>query len=128
MPRCTRPSTERAFARFAGSRADLVVALGCGSAICLSRTSALRTGIDQTAIETTYTCSEMTDVLGETQEGVETTRRDPAILPETAINDVDFILSVPVHISVTSGLKCAPRCGRGRLCRRSQSADHADVR
>lgn len=55
----------------------------------------------------------MTDVLGETQEGVETTRRDPAILPETAINDVDFILSVPVHISVTSGLNALPDAVEG---------------
>jgi maleylacetate reductase len=55
-------------------------------------------------IPTTYAGSEMTDILGETAGGEKTTRRDPSILPETVIYDVDLTRSLPPSLTVTSGL------------------------
>jgi maleylacetate reductase len=96
--------TERALAAFRASGADCVVALGGGSTIGLGKAIATRTGADQVVIPTTYAGSEMTDILGETARGEKVTRRDPSILPETVIYDVDLTLTLPVPLAVTSGL------------------------
>ncbi|MEO8551347.1 MAG: maleylacetate reductase, partial [Kofleriaceae bacterium] len=65
---------------------------------------AVRTGVPQLAIPTTYAGSEMTPVLGETEDGKKTTRRSADILPETVIYDVDLTFDLPPAISGTSGL------------------------
>lgn len=96
--------TERAVAVFRAAGADCVVSLGGGSTTGLGKAIALRTGADQIVVPTTYAGSEMTDILGETAQGRKTTRRDPAILPETVIYDVDLTHGLPVAMSVTSGL------------------------
>ena len=84
--------------------ADCVVSLGGGSTIGLGKAIAVRTGADQVAVPTTYAGSEMTDILGETAAGRKTTRRDPAIRPETVIYDVALTLGLPPALTATSGL------------------------
>lgn len=96
--------TERALQAFKAAGADCVVSLGGGSTTGLGKAIALRTGADQVVVPTTYAGSEMTDILGETAEGRKTTRRDPAILPETVVYDVDLTHRLPVSMSVASGL------------------------
>jgi maleylacetate reductase len=96
--------TERAVAAFRASEATAVVALGGGSTTGLGKAIAVRTGADQVVIPTTYAGSEMTDILGETAGGAKTTRRDPAIRPETVIYDVDLTLTLPIGLTVTSAL------------------------
>lgn len=96
--------TEQAVAAFHAVGADCVVALGGGSTTGLGKAIALRTGADQVVIPTTYAGSEMTDILGETAGGEKTTRRDPAIRPETVVYDVDLTLTLPVGLTVTSAL------------------------
>jgi maleylacetate reductase len=96
--------TERAVEAFRASGATAVVSLGGGSTTGLGKAIAVRTGADQVVIPTTYAGSEMTDILGETRDGEKTTRRDPAIRPETVIYDVDLTLSLPVALTVTSAL------------------------
>ncbi|MBF9043119.1 iron-containing alcohol dehydrogenase [Rhodobacterales bacterium HKCCE4037] len=96
--------TERAVAAYKAAGADCVVALGGGSTIGLGKAIATRTGADQVAIPTTYAGSEMTDILGETEEGRKTTRRDPSIRPETVVYDVDLTLGLPAQMTVTSAL------------------------
>jgi maleylacetate reductase len=96
--------TEAALAIFQECRADCLVALGGGSTTGLGKAIAVRTGADQVVIPTTYAGSEMTDILGETVQGEKTTRRDPAILPETVIYDVDLTMTLPASLTVTSGL------------------------
>lgn len=96
--------TEQAMAALAACNADCVVALGGGSAIGLAKALALRSGVDQVVIPTTYAGSEMTDILGETKSGVKTTQRSPEIRPEVVIYDVDLTLSLPVGLTVTSAL------------------------
>jgi maleylacetate reductase len=96
--------TEAALAAYGDAGADCVVSLGGGSTTGLGKAIAVRTGADQVVIPTTYAGSEMTDILGETAAGQKTTRRDPAIRPETVIYDVDLTLSLPVGLTVTSAL------------------------
>lgn len=96
--------TETALAAFRKSGASAVVSIGGGSTTGLGKAIAVRTGADQVVIPTTYAGSEMTDILGETQGGEKTTRRDPAIRPETVIYDVDLTLTLPKRMTVTSAL------------------------
>lgn len=87
--------------------ADALVSLGGGSTIGLGKAISIRTGLPHLAIPTTYAGSEMTDILGETENGAKTTRRDPKIRPATVIYDVDLTLSLPAGMTVTSALNAA---------------------
>ncbi|GAA4691158.1 maleylacetate reductase [Pseudonocardia yuanmonensis] len=96
--------TEKALAVLEESRADAVVAVGGGSTTGLAKALALRTGVDQVVLPTTYAGSEVTPVLGETVDGRKQTRSDPAVLPETVVYDVELSRHLPVPMSVTSGM------------------------
>jgi alcohol dehydrogenase class IV len=96
--------TERALAAMKECDADCVVSLGGGSTTGLGKALALRTGVNQLCIPTTYAGSEMTPILGETKDGLKTTVRNTAVLPETVIYDVDLTLSLPAGLAATSGI------------------------
>ncbi|MFI2205581.1 maleylacetate reductase [Streptomyces sp. NPDC020192] len=91
-----------AVARAAG--ADGCVAVGGGSAIGLGKAIALRTGLPLIAVPSTYAGSEMTPVWGLTEHGVKRTGRDPVVQPRSVVYDPDLTLSLPVPLSVTSGI------------------------
>jgi alcohol dehydrogenase class IV len=84
--------------------ADGVIAIGGGSTTGLGKAIAVRTGLPQLVIPTTYAGSEMTPILGETEGGLKTTRSSPDILPETVIYDVELTLGLPPGLSATSGI------------------------
>jgi alcohol dehydrogenase class IV len=84
--------------------ADCTVAIGGGSTVGLGKAIALRTDLPQIAIPTTYAGSEMTPIIGETESGRKTTQRTLKVLPETVIYDIELTLSLPVKLSVTSGI------------------------
>ncbi|QCI65315.1 maleylacetate reductase [Phreatobacter stygius] len=96
--------TRDAMETLQGAGADCVVSLGGGSTIGLGKALALRTGVNQIAVPTTYAGSEMTPILGETKDGLKTTVRTLDVLPETVIYDVDLTLSLPVGLTGTSGI------------------------
>lgn len=95
--------TERALAVTRECGADSIVSIGGGSAVGLSKALSVRTGLPQVVVPTTYAGSEVTPVLGETDGGVKTTRRDPAIAPGTVVYDAELTLSMPAGLTLTSG-------------------------
>jgi maleylacetate reductase len=95
--------TEAALQKLVDAQADCIVAVGGGSTIGLGKALALRSDLPQVVIPTTYAGSEMTDILGETKDGVKTTLRSPRILPECVIYDPELTTGLPVPVSVTSG-------------------------
>ena len=96
--------TELALAAMKDCDADCIVSLGGGSTTGLGKALALRTGVNQLCIPTTYAGSEMTPILGETKDGLKTTVRTNDVLPETVIYDVDLTLSLPPALAATSGI------------------------
>ncbi|GAB2991432.1 maleylacetate reductase and hydroxyquinol 1,2-dioxygenase domain-containing protein [Amycolatopsis acidiphila] len=84
--------------------ADCLVAVGGGSTTGLAKALAARTDLPQVILPTTYAGSEVTPVLGETENGRKTTRSSETILPETVIYDVELTRYLPVPLSVTSAL------------------------
>lgn len=84
------PVTERAVNVLRDRGAGCVVAVGGGSATGLGKAIALRTDVPQIAVPTTYAGSEMTPILGETQDGAKTTQRTLAVLPEVVVYDVNL--------------------------------------
>jgi maleylacetate reductase len=83
---------------------DGVVSVGGGSTTGLGKAIALRTDLPQIVIPTTYAGSEMTPILGETNNGEKVTQRTLKVLPETTIYDVSLTLSLPVGLTATSGM------------------------
>jgi alcohol dehydrogenase class IV len=96
--------TEEAMEFLKSKNADSVVSIGGGSTIGLGKAISVRTGLPHICIPTTYAGSEMTPILGETQDGKKTTRSDPKILPGTVIYDVDLTMTLPASLSATSGV------------------------
>jgi maleylacetate reductase len=96
--------TEQALRIVRDRGADALVAVGGGSTTGLGKAIALRTGLPQIVLPTTYAGSEMTPVLGETKDGAKTTLRDPRVVPKIVIYDVDLTLGLPVATSVASGM------------------------
>jgi maleylacetate reductase len=109
--------TLNAMAAFDAAGADCVVALGGGSTIGLGKAIAWRNDTPQIVIATTYAGSEVTPILGQTEDGIKTTIRDRKILPEVVIYDPTLTLELPVAMSVTSGLNAIAHAVEGMYAR-----------
>ena len=96
------PVTEHATALVAEYAIDGIVAIGGGSAIGLAKAIALRTDAIQMVLPTTYSGSEMTDIIGQTAGGTKQTTRDPKVLPEVIVYDVELTSTLPARVSVAS--------------------------
>ncbi|MGX9145631.1 maleylacetate reductase [Mesorhizobium sp. 128a] len=96
--------TDAAIGKATEVQADCVVASGGGSTTGLGKAIAYRTDLPQIVIPTTYAGSEVTPILGQTENGEKTTVRDAKILPEVVIYDPELTVGLPVAMSVTSGL------------------------
>ncbi|WAZ25464.1 maleylacetate reductase [Streptomyces cinnabarinus] len=95
---------DRAVAAVRAAGADGCVAVGGGSSIGLGKAVALRTGLPLIAVPSTYSGSEMTAVWGLTEHGAKRTGRDPVVQPRSVVYDPDLTLSLPVPLSLTSGV------------------------
>jgi maleylacetate reductase len=93
--------------------ADGCVAVGGGSTVGLGKAIALRHGLPVIAVPTTYAGSEMTPVWGITEGGIKRTGRDPAVLPRSVVYDPELSASLPVALSVTSGLNAVAHAAEG---------------
>ena len=93
--------------------ADCAVAIGGGSTTGLGKAIALDSGLPILAIPTTYAGSEVTAIYGLTEGGVKKTGRDPRVLPRTVIYDPELTLSLPVSMSVTSGINAIAHAAEG---------------
>lgn len=94
-------------------QADCAIALGGGSTIGLGKAIALESGLPIVAIPTTYAGSEMTPIYGITEAGLKKTGRDPRVLPRTVIYDPELSSSLPVALSVTSGMNAMAHAVEG---------------
>jgi maleylacetate reductase len=102
--------TERARSSAAAAEADLLVSVGGGSTTGLAKAIALTLDLPVIAVPTTYAGSEATNVWGLTEGGKKTTGVDPRVLPKTVIYDADLTVSLPLQMSIASGLNALAHC------------------
>jgi maleylacetate reductase len=93
--------------------ADCAIAIGGGSTTGLGKAIALDSGLPILAIPTTYAGSEMTPIYGITEAGLKKTGKDARVLPRTVIYDPELTLSLPVAMSVTSGMNAIAHAAEG---------------
>jgi maleylacetate reductase len=97
-----RTLVERAGAALSGFAGDAVVSVGGGSATGLAKALRLERSFFYVAVPTTYAGSELTDIYGITSDGGKRTGRDPRVVPDVALYDVELTLDMPLALSVTS--------------------------
>src|SRR5512134_1080803 len=93
--------------------ADCAVAVGGGSTTGLGKAIALDSGLPIVAVPTTYAGSEMTPIYGLTEGGVKKTGRDVRVLPKTVVYDPDLTMTLPLALSVTSGINAIAHAAEG---------------
>jgi len=93
--------------------ADCAVAIGGGSTTGLGKAIALESGLPILAIPTTYAGSEMTPIYGLTESGLKKTGKDTRVLPRTVIYDPELSRTLPVGLSVTSGINAIAHAAEG---------------
>jgi maleylacetate reductase len=98
-------------------RADGMIAAGGGSTIGLAKALALDSGMPIIAVPTTYAGSEMTPIFGITQGRLKRTGTDPRVLPRVVIYDPRLTLTLPVDISIASGLNALAHAAEGLYAR-----------
>ena len=84
--------------------ADLLLAIGGGSAIGLAKAVALERRLPIAAVPTTYAGSEMTSIWGVTEGDVKRTGRDRSIAPRLVVYDPALTCSLPPAVSAASGM------------------------
>jgi alcohol dehydrogenase class IV len=84
--------------------AQVLLAVGGGSATGLAKAIARRTGLPILAVPTTYAGSEMTPIWGLTDSKGKTTGRDRRVLPRTVLYDPALTVSLPPQVTAASGL------------------------
>jgi len=101
---------DRARAAAATYHVDALVSVGGGSTTGLAKAIALTTSLPIVAVPTTYAGSEATSVWGLTEANRKTTGADPRVLPRAIVYDAALTLSLPVALSVASGLNALAHC------------------
>lgn len=89
---------------------DVIVCVGGGSTTGLAKAVALTAHVPIIAVPTTYAGSEATNVWGLTEDRTKTTGIDDRVLPVAVVYDADLSKSLPVGLSVASGLNGMAHC------------------
>ncbi|MGH3246999.1 MAG: maleylacetate reductase [Trebonia sp.] len=96
------------------ARADAVLCVGGGSTTGLAKAVAMSgspvAGLPIVAVPTTYAGSEATNVWGLTDGDLKTTGIDNLVLPRSIVYDASLTASLPVEMSVASGLNAMAHC------------------
>ncbi|GAA4244578.1 maleylacetate reductase [Dactylosporangium darangshiense] len=119
------PVAERARAAAAEHDVDAIVCVGGGSTTGLAKAIALTSGVPIIAVPTTYAGSEATNVWGLTEGARKTTGVDPRVLPHAVVYDAALTLSLPVGLSVASGLNALAHCVDSMWAPRTDPIDAA---
>ncbi|MGW4908975.1 maleylacetate reductase [Streptomyces sp. NPDC004270] len=115
----------RARAAAAERDVDALISIGGGSTTGLAKAVALTTGLPIVAVPTTYAGSEATAVWGLTEDSVKTTGTDAKVLPRAVVYDASLTLSLPVEMSVASGLNALAHCVDSMWAPRTDPIDQA---
>ena len=105
--------TEQAMQELRDRKAGGILAVGGGSTIGLGKALKLRSRLPYIALPTTYAGSEVTPILGETSGGEKTTIRDHSLMPDIVIYDPDLTTSLPVSMSIVSGINAIAHAAEG---------------
>lgn len=105
--------TESALKQVLEIDADCLVAVGGGSTTGLAKAIAYRTDLPQVIVPTTYAGSEATPILGQTENGLKTTLKDPKVQPEVILYDAELVKSLPAPLTVTSALNAIAHAAEG---------------
>jgi len=89
---------------------DALVSVGGGSTTGLAKAIAMTSGLPIIAVQTTYAGSEATPVWGLTRGAKKTTGIDRKVLPKAIVYDATLTMSLPVDLSVASGLNALAHC------------------
>lgn len=105
--------------------ADLIVAVGGGSAMGLAKIVARETGLPIVAVPTTFAGSEATDVWGVTEDGRKTTGADPRVLPAVVVYDAELSSTLPARLAVASGMNAVAHAVDGFWAPRADPINRA---
>lgn len=84
--------------------ADCTVSIGGGSTTGLGKALALKLGLANIVIPTSYAGSEMTNIWGITENNRKVTGRDESVVPNLTIYDPELTRSLPAKFAGPSGL------------------------
>ncbi|MEV5845407.1 maleylacetate reductase [Streptomyces sp. NPDC051985] len=118
-------SAERARTAAAEAKADVLVSVGGGSTTGLAKAVALTSGLPVVAVPTTYAGSEATSVWGLTEGARKSTGADARVLPRAVVYDAALTLTLPVALSVASGLNALAHCVDSLWAPRTDPIDQA---
>ncbi len=96
--------TEEALAYCESVKANCLVSVGGGSTTGLGKAIAYRTRMPHIVVPTTYAGSEVTPILGQTENKQKTTIKDQSVLPDAVIYDPELTDGLPLKMSIVSGL------------------------